>query len=50
MILKKFKDNYDAEFVNLMLEIQNLIENFSKSDKLKINSWAKILCVPTKNI
>ena len=50
MILKKFKDNYDAEFVNLMLDIQNLIENYSKSDKLKINSWAKILCAPTINI
>ena len=50
MILKKFNDNYDAEFVNLMLDIQNLIQNFCKSDKLKINSWAKILCVPTINI
>ena len=50
MILKKFNDNYDAEFVNLMLDIQNLIENYSKSDKLKINSWAKVLCVPTINI
>ena len=50
MIVKKFNDNYDAEFVNLMLDIQSLIENFCKSDKLKINSWAKILCVPTINI
>ena len=50
MIVKKFKDNYDAEFVNLMLDIQRLIGNYSKSDKLKINSWAKILCVPTINI
>lgn len=50
MILKRFNDNYDAEFVNLMLDIQNLIENFCKSDKLKINSWAKILCIPTINI
>ena len=49
MILKKFNDNYDAEFVNLMLEIQNLLFNFCKSDKLKINSWAKILCIPTVN-
>lgn len=49
MILKKYKDNYDAEFVNLMLQIENLIENFCKSDKLKINSWAKKLCVPTMN-
>jgi hypothetical protein len=50
MILKKYKDNYDAEFVNLMLQIENLIENFCKSDKLKINSWAKKLCIPTNNI
>ena len=50
MILKKFNDNYDAEFVNLMSDIQNLIVDFCKSDKLKINSWAKILCVPTANI
>ena len=49
MILKKFQDNYDAEFVNLMLEVQKRIENFSKSDKLKINSWAKKLCIPTMN-
>ena len=49
MILKKFQDNYDAVFVKLMLEVQKLIENFSKSDKLKINSWAKKLCVPTMN-
>ena len=50
MIVKKFNDNYDAEFVNLMLDVQSMIENFCKSDKLKINSWAKILCVPTINI
>ena len=50
MILKKFNDDFDAEFVHLMLEIQNLIINFCKSDKLKINSWAKILCAPTVNI
>jgi len=50
MILKQFSDNYDAEFVNLMLDIQNLMENFCKSDKLKINSWAKILCIPTMNV
>ena len=50
MILKKFKDNYEAEFVKLMLEVQNLLENFSKSDKLKINSWAKVLCIPTMNV
>lgn len=50
MILKTFKDNYDAEFVKLMVEVQNLIYDFCKSDKLKINSWAKKLCIPTINI
>ena len=50
MILKVFKDNYDAEFVRLMLEVQNLLSNFTKSDKLRINSWAKKLCIPTMNI
>ena len=50
MILKTFKDNYDAEFVKLMVEVQNLIDDFCKSDKLKINSWAKKLCIPTINI
>ena len=50
MILKKFYDDYDAEFVSLMLDIQERIENFCKSDKLKINSWAKVLCIPTINI
>ena len=50
MILKTFKDNYHAEFVKLMVEVQNLIDDFCKSDKLKINSWAKKLCIPTINI
>ena len=50
MILKKFNDDYDAEFVNLMLDIQERIDNFCKSDKLKINSWAKVLCIPTINV
>ena len=46
----KFLDKYDKEFVNIMIEIQNRIENFSKVNKLKINSWAKSLCLPTNNI
>ena len=50
MYTKPFYDKYDQEFVNLMLSIQSLIENYSKSDLLKINSWAKILCIPTPNI
>ena len=50
MNIKPFYDKYDREFISLMLNVQNLIENFSKSDKLKINSWAKVLCIPTPNI
>ena len=46
----KFLDKYDKEFVNIMIEIQNRIEDFSKVNKLKINSWAKSLCLPTNNI
>ena len=46
----KFLDKYDKDFVNLMIEIQNRIEDCSKINKLKINSWAKSLCLPTNNI
>ena len=46
----KILDKYDKDFVNIMIEIQNRIEDFSKVNKLKINSWAKSLCLPTNNI
>ena len=46
----KYLDKYDKEFVNLMLEINSHIENFSKLDKIKINSWIKSLCLPTNNL
>ena len=46
----KYLDKYDKEFVNLMIEIENRVQDFSKSDKLKINSWIKSLCLPTNNI
>ena len=46
----KYLDKYDKEFVNLMLEINSRIENFSKLEKLKIKSWIKCLCLPTNNI
>jgi len=45
-----YLDKYDKEFVNLMIEINKRIENFSKLDKLKINSWVKSLCLPPNNI
>ena len=46
----QYLDKYDKEFVNLMLEINNRSKDFSKLDKLKINSWIKSLCLPTNNI
>ena len=50
MKVKKFNDKYDKEFVNLLLEIDKRTSDFCKSDKLKINSWIKALCLPTTNI
>ena len=50
MKVKEFKDKYDKEFVNLLLEIDKRTYDFCKSDKLKINSWIKVLCLPTSNI
>lgn len=49
MKVKIFEDKYDKEFVTLMLEIEKRIEPFEKSDKLKIKSWVKALCMPTSS-
>ena len=43
-------DKYDKEFVNLMLEIERRIQNYPKQLKLRINSWARVLCLPTNNL
>ena len=43
-------DKYDKEFVNLMLEIERRTQNYSKQLKLRINSWARVLCLPTNNL
>ena len=46
----QYLDKHDKEFINLMIEINNRTKDFSKIDKLKINSWIKSLCLPTNNI
>ena len=43
-------DKYDKEFVNLMLEIERRTQNYPKQLKLRINSWARVLCLPTNNL
>lgn len=44
-------DKYNKELVICLMEIKNLLKNFQKSDRLKINSWVKVLSVPTnKNL
>ena len=43
-------DKFDKEFIVLMLEIDKRIENYTKSQKLKINSWVRTLCFPTNNL
>ena len=43
-------DKYDKEFITLMFEIDKRIQNYNKSQKLKINSWIRTLSFPTNNI
>ena len=50
MLPKKSIDKYDKEFVGLMLEIDKRVEDYPKSQKMKINSWVRTLCFPTNNI
>jgi hypothetical protein len=40
-------DIYDKEFINLVVEIENQSQNINKQNKLKIESWIKLLCIPT---
>ena len=43
-------DKYDRELFNILIEVQKCSQNFSKTDKIKINSWIKSLTIPTNNI
>ncbi len=44
---KQSIDKYDKEFIVLMIEIDKRIQNYTKSQKLKIDSWIRTLCFPT---
>ena len=43
-------DEYDKEFISLMLTIEKRSEQLNKYDKLRIKNWCKKLCQVTNNI
>ena len=43
-------DEYDREFISLMLTIEKRCEILNKYDKLRIKNWCKKLCQITNNI
>ena len=43
-------DEYDKEFISLMLTIEKRSEVLNKYDKLRIKNWCKKLCQITNNI
>ena len=43
-------DEYDREFISLMLTIEKRSEILNKYDKLRIKNWCKKLCQITNNI
>ncbi len=43
-------DEYDKEFISLMLTIEKRSEILNKYDKLRIKNWCKKLCQITNNI
>ena len=43
-------DEYDREFISLMLTIEKRSEQLNKYDKLRIRNWCKKLCQVTNNI
>ena len=43
-------DEYDREFISLMLTIEKRSEDLNKYDKLRIKNWCKKLCQITNNV
>jgi len=48
--LDEITDEYDREFISLMLTIEKRSEVLNKHDKLRIKNWCKKLCQVTNNI
>jgi len=48
--LDNITDEYDKEFISLMVTIEHKSEALNKYDKLRIKNWCKKLCQVTNNI
>ena len=48
--LDEITDEYDKEFISLMITIEKRSEKLNKHDKLRIKNWCKKLCQVTNNI
>ena len=48
--LDNITDEYDKEFISLMLTIERRSEVLNKYDKLRIKNWCKKLCQVTNNV
>ena len=43
-------DEYDKEFINLIMEIEKKSSSLNKYDQLRVRNWCKKLCQVTNNI
>ena len=48
--LDNITDEYDREFISLMITIEKKSEKLKKHDKLRIKNWCKKLCQVTNNV
>ena len=48
--LDNITDEYDKEFITLMVTIERRSESLNKYDKLRIKNWCKKLCQVTNNV
>ena len=48
--LDKITDEYDKEFISLMITIEKKSGKLNKHDKLRIKNWCKKLCQVTNNV
>ena len=48
--LDNITDEYDREFISLMITIEKKSEKLKKHDKIRIKNWCKKLCQVTNNV